>query len=228
MLSALKTISCISLGFVLVACAVENDVLDDPNGKAEIHLDAGIDLIAPEGENDDPCDAEETWRCVYSERFGDTVSQVCRSCANMSVDDAKNWQVCKETVEESRWVNFNLSPESCDDCSGSYSHDCRAPAELECNSASCAGCCDSTGTCMVGVEVDMCGFNGSQCVECAVGVEDCYGGWCRQINEMECGANGNCAEGQICYDAKCIDPECASDEDCFNNRVCLNGICIAL
>jgi hypothetical protein len=57
------------------------------------------------GENGDPCaEAPETWRCVTSERWDDTISQVCRG---------------------GRWVTFELHPRDCAACCGEYSIACR-------------------------------------------------------------------------------------------------------
>ncbi len=57
-----------------------------------------------DAEDGGSCSTLESWRCVYSARYGSTVSQVCRS---------------------GRWLNFHTSPRSCDACCGSYSSDCR-------------------------------------------------------------------------------------------------------
>jgi hypothetical protein len=57
------------------------------------------------GENGDPCTEEpETWRCVTSEHWGDTISQVCR---------------------DGEWVTYQLGPRDCDACCGDYSIACR-------------------------------------------------------------------------------------------------------
>ncbi len=59
------------------------------------------------GENGDPCsDPPETWRCVWSDRWDDWISQVCRDGA---------------------WVTFHINPRDCEACCDDYSIACRAP-----------------------------------------------------------------------------------------------------
>ena len=51
-----------------------------------------------------PCDVgENVWRCACSERFGVTISQVCR---------------------DQRWVTYHTSPRDCASCDGRYSSAC--------------------------------------------------------------------------------------------------------
>jgi 3D (Asp-Asp-Asp) domain-containing protein len=57
-----------------------------------------------DGENGDACsDAAETWRCAYSDHWGEWASQVCRG---------------------GEWVTFHLSPADCESCCGDYSSAC--------------------------------------------------------------------------------------------------------
>lgn len=232
MLSTSKAITCFSLIFALGACGSNNYDLDDPNGKAEVKKDMGPDIGidgALQGENDDPCDSEETWRCVYSERLGATVSQVCRSCTSISVDDAKNWQVCNETMDDSRWVSFNLYPWSCNECIGDFSEHCRASADVECGPDTCSGCC-LAGKCVAGAKADvkdvMCGAEGQECMDCTMLNESCYGGECRASFEIGCQANDDCLTDEVCLNAECIELECTLDEECPEDEVCLAGICL--
>jgi len=57
------------------------------------------------GNNGDSCVgvSAETWRCVYSSRLGDDVSQVCRN---------------------GKWLSYHVSPKDCSSCCGSYSSSC--------------------------------------------------------------------------------------------------------
>ncbi|HEY3351840.1 MAG TPA: 3D domain-containing protein [Polyangia bacterium] len=65
----------------------------------------GVDGHLGLGENGDPCaEAPETWRCVYSDHWGTTASQVCRG---------------------GDWVTFELDPRDCEACCGDYSSACR-------------------------------------------------------------------------------------------------------
>lgn len=60
---------------------------------------------AVHGDNGDPCTEDpETWRCVTSERWDDTISQVCR---------------------DGEWITFEIHPRDCDACCGDYSSACR-------------------------------------------------------------------------------------------------------
>jgi len=56
------------------------------------------------GENGDPCaDTPETWRCAWSDHWGEWASQVCRG---------------------GDWVTYHLSPADCEACCGDYSSAC--------------------------------------------------------------------------------------------------------
>jgi hypothetical protein len=63
------------------------------------------------GENHDSCAGvpAETWRCVYAESFGTSVSQVCRK----SSSDGKLY-----------WLNYHLDPANCQACCGAYVSGC--------------------------------------------------------------------------------------------------------
>jgi hypothetical protein len=60
----------------------------------------GLDL----SDNGERCDhGENVWRCACSERYGVSISQVCRS---------------------GRWVTYHTSPRDCGSCAGRYSAAC--------------------------------------------------------------------------------------------------------
>ena len=63
------------------------------------------DAERPESDHNDSCAGydENLWRCACSRRYGETVSQVCRS---------------------GRWVNYELNPRDCDRCAGDYTSGC--------------------------------------------------------------------------------------------------------
>lgn len=80
------------------ACAADCGACPEPTG-------CGVEGHGGAGENGDPCaEAPETWRCVTSARWGDTISQVCRG---------------------GEWVTFEIRPRDCDACCGAYSIACR-------------------------------------------------------------------------------------------------------
>lgn len=70
---------------------------------------------------------------------------------------------------------------------------CSSPQGATCTAATCAGCCDSTGTCRPGNETLACGSPGSQCQACGAGL-GCVGGFCAAAGGAG-GGGGNPAGG---------------------------------
>jgi hypothetical protein len=74
-----------------------------------------------------------------------------------------------------------------------------------CNSATCSGCCDSSGTCQSGLSYDACGFNGQACWHCPTSTDTCVG-----AGACTCGTIGACVGDSICMSGTCLcSPTCS-------------------
>jgi hypothetical protein len=105
-----------------------------------------------------------------------------------------------------------------------------------CSSATCGGCCDSTGTCQMGTTNNACGVQGGACAVCPQG-QGCQSGMCTASSGntdsgTTCGPSnctGCCASNNYCFPSATSNLVCGSNggacASCSNGEQCIQGTC---
>jgi hypothetical protein len=125
--------------------------------------------------------------------------------------------------------------------------ECSPPPPPTCGPWNCSGCCDSTGTCQIGVFDNQCGSGGSSCFSCQQFGEKCLGQQCASatcdaqtcpsgccdaqgvcepgFSDFACGGFANFCQNCGQFGESCINQQCQVEGGSCNPQNCPFGCC---